>query len=59
LIHFGINFSQPSRARIIRLLVERVEIRAGGADIRLRVAGLATLVRDLGERPDTSALAAA
>jgi hypothetical protein len=47
------------QARIVRLLVERVEIRAGGADIRLRVAGLTSFVRDLGGRPDTSALAAA
>ena len=36
------------RARIVRLLVERVEIGPQGADIRLRVAGLASLVRDLG-----------
>ena len=35
------------QARIIRLLVERVEIGPGGADIRLRVEGLASLVRDL------------
>src|SRR5690242_14973708 len=36
------------QARIIRLLVERVEIGPGGADIRLRIAGLTRLVRDLG-----------
>ena len=36
------------QARIVRLLVERVEIGPAGADIRLRVAGLAGLVRDLG-----------
>jgi hypothetical protein len=36
------------QARIIQLLVERVEIGPGGADIRLRVAGLATLAGDLG-----------
>jgi hypothetical protein len=35
------------QARIIRLLVERVEIGPEGADIRLRVEGLASLVRDL------------
>ena len=39
------------QARIVRLLVERVEIGPGGADIRLRVAGLASLVRDLGATP--------
>jgi DNA invertase Pin-like site-specific DNA recombinase len=36
------------QARIVRLLVERVEISLTGADIRLRVEGLASLVRDLG-----------
>jgi hypothetical protein len=35
------------RARILRLLVERVEVGPAGADIRLRVEGLAGLVRDL------------
>ena len=36
------------QARIVRLLVERVEVGPAGADIRLRVAGLTGLVRDLG-----------
>ena len=36
------------QARIVRLLVERVEVGPAGADIRLRVEGLASLVRDLG-----------
>ena len=36
------------QARIVRLLVERVEVGPNGADIRLRVEGLASLVRDLG-----------
>jgi len=36
------------QARIVRLLVERVEVSPAGADVRLRVAGLASLVRDLG-----------
>jgi hypothetical protein len=35
------------QARIIRLLVERVEIGPVGADIRLRLDGLASLVADL------------
>ena len=35
------------QARIVRSLVERVEVGPAGADIRLRVAGLAGLVRDL------------
>ncbi len=36
------------QARIVRLLVERVEVGPAGADIRLQVAGLTSLVRDLG-----------
>jgi site-specific DNA recombinase len=36
------------QARIIRLLVERVEVSPTGADIRLRLEGLSSLVRDLG-----------
>ena len=36
------------QARIVRLLVERVEIGPTGADIRLRGEGLANLVQDLG-----------
>jgi DNA invertase Pin-like site-specific DNA recombinase len=35
------------QARIVRLLVERVEVSTAGADIRLRVEGLASLARDL------------
>jgi len=36
------------QARIVRLLVERVEVGPEGADVRLRLDGLASLVRDLG-----------
>ena len=35
------------QARIVQLLVERVEVGLDGAAIRLRVDGLALLVRDL------------
>lgn len=35
------------RARIVRLLVERVDVRAEGAAVRLRLDGLGCLVRDL------------
>ncbi len=41
------------QARIVQLLVERVDVGTGGLDIRLRVDGLAQLARDLA-RPDTS-----
>jgi hypothetical protein len=36
------------QSRIIRALVERVVIGPGGANIRIRIEGLAGLVRDLG-----------
>ncbi|MCO6415146.1 recombinase family protein [Siccirubricoccus sp. KC 17139] len=36
------------QARIVRALVERVVVGPAGADIRLRLEGLASLVRDLG-----------
>ena len=36
------------QARIVRLLVERVTVSSIGADIRLRVEGLTSLMRDLG-----------
>ena len=36
------------QARIIRLLVDRVDIGPGGADVRLKLEGLASLARDLG-----------
>jgi DNA invertase Pin-like site-specific DNA recombinase len=36
------------QARIVRLLVERVDVSTAGADIKLRVDGLANLARDLG-----------
>ena len=43
----------------MRLLVERVGIGPAGADTRLRVAGLASLARDLGAiSPDTVRAAA-
>jgi len=39
------------QARIVRSLVERVEVSAAGADIWLRLDGLASLVRDLRASP--------
>ena len=35
------------QARVVRLLVERVEVGPNGADIRLRVAGLTSLMHEL------------
>ena len=36
------------QARIVRLLIERVDVSPEGADIRLRLAGLSSLIRELG-----------
>ena len=36
------------QVRIIHLLVERVDIGPGGADVRVMLDGLASLARDLG-----------
>ena len=47
------------QARIIRLLVERVEIGPAGADIRLRLDGLTGLVADLGAQAPDALQAAA
>ena len=47
------------RARIVRLLVERVEVGPAGADIRLRVAGLASRVRNLSAGAPATTRAAA
>ncbi len=46
------------QARIVRLLVERVVVGPAGSDIELRIAGLTSLVRDLGPT-NTSTLSAA
>ncbi|GGJ40741.1 hypothetical protein [Neoroseomonas lacus] len=47
------------QAQIVRALVERVVVGPAGADIRLRVEGLAGLVRDLGATaPETLSAAA-
>ncbi|WP_372624321.1 recombinase family protein [Falsiroseomonas sp.] len=47
------------QARIVRLLVDRVDVGADGADVRLRLDGLASLARDLAARPADSVRAAA
>jgi site-specific DNA recombinase len=40
------------QARIVQLLVERVDVATDSISIRLRTAGLASLVADLNQRPD-------
>ena len=47
------------RARIVRLLVDRVDVRADGAAVRLRLDGLGSLVRDLETRNPSVERAAA
>ena len=46
------------QARIVQLLVARVEVGRDGVEIKLRVDGLADLVRDLAERGNDTAKAA-
>ena len=47
------------RARIVRLLVDRVDVRAEGAAVRLRLDGLGSLVRDLAAQTPEAGRAAA
>jgi len=47
------------QARIVRLLVERVVVGPDGADIQLRVAGLTSLLHELGPKDNTEAKSAA
>ncbi|WP_203075816.1 recombinase family protein [Falsiroseomonas ponticola] len=47
------------RARIVRLLVDRVDVGAEGAAVRLRLDGLGSLVRDLAAREPEGGRAAA
>jgi hypothetical protein len=53
------GLSSAEQARIVRALVERVVVGPGGADIRLRVEGLARLVRDLAAIAPSALMAAA
>lgn len=41
----------PEQERIVWLLVDRVEIGEDGAEVRLRMDGLAGLVREMQTRP--------
>ncbi|MCA1996917.1 MAG: recombinase family protein [Armatimonadetes bacterium] len=50
---------QAERARIVRLLVDRVDVRAEGAAVRLRLDGLGGLVRDLAAQASETRRAAA
>ncbi|WP_270934337.1 hypothetical protein [Falsiroseomonas oryzae] len=47
------------RARIVRLLVDRVDVWAEGAGVRLRLDGLGSLVRDLAAQAPEAARTAA
>jgi hypothetical protein len=47
------------RARTVRLLVDRVDVRASGAAVRLRLDGLGSLVRDLSAKAGDAGRAAA
>ena len=45
------ELSPAEQARIVRLLVERVDVRADGLEVRLRAEGLASLVAELRQQP--------
>ncbi|MCX7324402.1 MAG: hypothetical protein NTZ14_08200 [Hyphomicrobiales bacterium] len=47
------------RTRIVRLPVDRDDIRAEGAEVRLRLDGLGSLVRDLAAKAPDARRAAA
>ena len=47
------------QARIVRLLVDRVDVRIEGAAVRLRLDGLGSLVRDLAEQAPAAGRVAA
>ena len=47
------------QARILRLLVDRVTVDADGAEVRLRLDGLASLARELGQQGSDEGRAAA
>jgi hypothetical protein len=51
------EFFPAEQARIVQLLVERIEITASGLDIRIKVDGLPGLAREMMARPkmDTAA----
>jgi site-specific DNA recombinase len=51
--------SPAERARMVRLLVDRVDVRAEGAEVRLRLDGLGNLVRDLAAQAPEAGRAAA
>ena len=45
------------QARVVRLLVERVDVQADGLEVRLRAEGLASLVAELRQHPMTAKVA--
>ncbi len=53
------EFFPAERARIVRLLVDRVDVRAEGAAVRLQLDGLGSLVRDLAAQAPEAGRAAA
>jgi site-specific DNA recombinase len=57
LIDFGSLWAElfpAEQARIVRLLVERVDVQLDGLEVRLRADGLASLVAELRQQPVTS-----
>ena len=52
------SHNPAEQARIVRLLVDRVDIGEHAADVRLRMDGLAGLVREIQARPESDRQAA-
>jgi hypothetical protein len=48
----------PEQARILKLLIERVDVQADGLEVRLRAEGLASFVAELRQQPLAPAKAA-
>jgi hypothetical protein len=44
---YGVGFCPAEQARIVRLLVARVDLAPDGMQVRLRAEGLQTLVEEL------------
>jgi site-specific DNA recombinase len=50
---FWTELFPAEQARIVRLLVERIDVHVDGLEVRLRAEGLASLVAELRQTPTT------
>ena len=47
----GLDHVQPEQARIVQVLIERVDVQEDALEVRIRAEGLASLVAEL-RQPD-------